>query len=161
MILELHRQGVSITAIARRAGRDPKTIGKYIERGLEPPVCGRRQLGRPSKLAPYLDFLRGRMTAFPDLTAARLMREIREIGYMGAYTAVKRYLAAIWPDKGPEPFEMRFETPPGVQAQVGFARFVVDFADAPDLKCGGTRARPQIAPDTASCRGASSRPVAG
>ncbi|TAJ79391.1 MAG: hypothetical protein EPO45_04590, partial [Sphingobium sp.] len=26
MILELHRQGVSISAIARRTGRDPKTI---------------------------------------------------------------------------------------------------------------------------------------
>ncbi len=40
MILELHRQGVSISAIARRTGRDPKTIRKYIERGVEVPVCG-------------------------------------------------------------------------------------------------------------------------
>src|ERR1700759_977190 len=37
MILELHSQGVSITAIARRTGRDPKTIRKYIERGIEAP----------------------------------------------------------------------------------------------------------------------------
>ena len=33
MILELHRQGLSVTAIARRTGRDPKTVRKYIERG--------------------------------------------------------------------------------------------------------------------------------
>jgi DNA-binding NarL/FixJ family response regulator len=33
MILELHRQGLSVTAIARRLGRDPKTVRKYIERG--------------------------------------------------------------------------------------------------------------------------------
>jgi len=26
MILELHRQGLSVTAIARRTGRDPKTV---------------------------------------------------------------------------------------------------------------------------------------
>jgi IS30 family transposase len=32
MILELHRQDLSVTAIARRTGRDPKTIRKYIER---------------------------------------------------------------------------------------------------------------------------------
>ena len=38
MILELHRQGVSITAIARRTGRDPKSVRKYIERGLELPA---------------------------------------------------------------------------------------------------------------------------
>jgi transposase len=60
LILELHRQGVSITAIARRTGRDPKTIRKYIERGIEAPVYGQRQVGRPSKIAAYLDFLRER-----------------------------------------------------------------------------------------------------
>jgi transposase len=50
MILDLHRQGLS--TIARRTGRDPKTVRKYIERGLEPPAYGPRQPGRPSKLAP-------------------------------------------------------------------------------------------------------------
>jgi transposase len=131
MILELHRQGVSVTAIARRTGRDPKTVRKYIERGIEAPVYGPRSVGRPSKLAAYLDFLRERVTAFPELSAARLTREIRELGYAGAYTAVKRYLATIRPENGPKPFEVRFETPPGIQAQVDFARFVVDFADGP------------------------------
>lgn len=131
MILELHRQGVPITAIARRTGRDPKTVRKYIERGIEAPAYGPRSVGRPSKLAPYLDFLRERVTAYPELSAARLTREIRELGYVGAYTAVKRYLAAIRPESGPKPYEVRFETPAGVQAQVDFARFVVDFTDDP------------------------------
>jgi transposase len=133
MILELHRQGLSITAIARRAGRDPKTVRKYIERGLEPPAYGPRQVGRPSKLAPYLDYLRERIAAFPDLTAVRLTREIRERGYSGAYTAVKRFVAAIRPEQLPKPFEVRFETPPGHQAQVDFARFVTTFADEPQI----------------------------
>ena len=34
VILDLHHQGLSISAIARRTGRDPKTIRKYIARGL-------------------------------------------------------------------------------------------------------------------------------
>jgi transposase len=131
MILELHRQGLSVTAIARRTGRDPKTVRKYIERGIEAPAYGPRSVGRPSKLTPYMNFLRERVTAFPELTAARLTREIREMGYSGAYTAVKRHLAAIRPENGPKPYEVRFETPPGVQAQVDFARFVVDFTDDP------------------------------
>lgn len=131
MILELHRQGVPITAIARRTGRDPKTIRKYIERGIEAPAYGPRSVGRPSKLAPYLDYLRERITAFPDLTAMRLTREIREMGYEGAYTAVKRFLAAIRPEHHPRPYEVRFETPAGLQAQVDFARFVVTFDDDP------------------------------
>jgi hypothetical protein len=52
------------------------------------PAYGTRSAGRPSKLAAYLDFLRERVTAFPDLSATRLTREIRELGYVGAYTAV-------------------------------------------------------------------------
>jgi transposase len=124
MILELRRQGLSVTAIARRTGCDPKTVRKYIERGIEAPAYGPRSVGRPSKLAPYMGFVRERVTAFPDLSAVRLTREIRELGYAGAYTAVKRYLAAHRPENGPKPYEVRFETPPGVQAQVDFARFV-------------------------------------
>jgi transposase len=134
MILELHRQGLSITAIARRTGRDPKTIRKYVERGVEAPAYGPRSVGRPSKLAPFWNFLQEKITAFPDLSAVRLTREIRAMGYTGAYTAVKRYLAAIRPKNGPKPFEVRFETPPGVQAQVDFARFVVEFSDDPGSK---------------------------
>jgi transposase len=122
---------MSIAAIARRTGRDPKTVRKYIERGVEAPAYGPRSVGRPSKLAPFLAFLRERVRAFPELSAVRLTREIRELGYAGAYTAVKRYLAAIRPENKPRPYEVRFETPPGVQAQVDFARFVVDFTDDP------------------------------
>jgi transposase len=131
MILELHRQGLSVRAIARRTGRDPKTVRKYVERGIEAPAYGPRSVGRPSKLAPFMGFLRERLIAFPDLSAARLTREVRELGYAGAYTAVKRFLAAIRPENGPKPYEVRFETPPGLQAQVDFARFVVNFTDDP------------------------------
>ena len=38
MILDLARQGLTVTAIARRTGHDRKTVRKYIERGLEPPA---------------------------------------------------------------------------------------------------------------------------
>lgn len=136
MILELHRQGVSISAIARRTGHDPKTVRKYVERGVEAPAYGPRSVGRPSKLAPFLSFLflsflGERIAASPDLIAARQTREIRAMGDTGAYTAVKRHLAAIRPEQRPKPYEVRFETPPGVQAQVDFARFVVDFTDDP------------------------------
>ena len=67
-------------AVARRTGRDPKTLRKYIERSRDLPVYGPRQVGRPNKLAPYLDYLRERVSAFPALTATRLTRELRERG---------------------------------------------------------------------------------
>lgn len=88
MILELHRQGVSITAIAGRTGRDPKTMRKYIERCVEAPVYGPRSVGRPSKLVSHMDFLRERVMAFPDLSAARLIREIRELGKLRLHSVI-------------------------------------------------------------------------
>ena len=38
MILDLHRQGLSVSAIARQAGVDRKTVRTYIAKGLEPPA---------------------------------------------------------------------------------------------------------------------------
>lgn len=65
MILELHRQGLSVSAIARRTERDSKTVRKYIERRVEAPAYGPRSVGRPSKLALFMGFLRERVIAFP------------------------------------------------------------------------------------------------
>jgi hypothetical protein len=80
MILDLHRQGISVSAIARRVGLDRKTVRKYIASGLEPPVYGPRK-PRPTRLAPFLPYLRERVAAYPDLTGRRLHRELRERGY--------------------------------------------------------------------------------
>ena len=38
MIHDLKRQGLSVLAIARRTGHDPKTVRKYLSAGLEVPV---------------------------------------------------------------------------------------------------------------------------
>jgi transposase len=129
MILDLHRQGLSVSAIARGVGVDRKTVRKYIERGLEPPSYGPRK-PRARRLEPFEAYLRQRITAYPGLTARRLLREIKEHGYAGGYTAVTDFLREVRPAPVP-PFEVRFETPPGEQAQVDFAQFEVIFGDEP------------------------------
>src|SRR6516164_1358003 len=129
MILELHRQGVSVSAIARQVGLDRKTVHKYIERGLEPPMYGPRA-PRASKIAPFTRYLRERLAAFPQLTGRRLHRELRELGYTGGYSILTNFLHDIRPTE-PAPFEVRFETPPGRQAQVDFAHFRTLFTDEP------------------------------
>ena len=129
MILELHRQGVSVSAIARQVGLDRKTVHKYIEHGLEPPVYGPRP-PRASKIAPFSRYLRERLAAFPQLTGRRLHRELRELGYTGGYSILTDFLRDIRPIE-PAPFEVRFETPPGRQAQVDFAHFRTVFTDEP------------------------------
>ena len=131
MILELHRQGLKVAAIARQLGVDRKTVRKYISRGLEPPTYGPRPR-RQKSTDPFLPYLRERLVAFPGLTAVRLWREMRERGYAGGYTAVKRAVRDIRPEPI-TPFEVRFETPPGEQAQVDLARFEVEFTDEPGV----------------------------
>jgi len=132
MILELHRQGVSVSAIARQVGLDRKTVRKYIEQGLEPPMYGPRP-PRASKIAPFSRYLRERLAAFPQLTGRRLHRELRELGYTGGYSILTGFLRDIRPT-APAPFEVRFETPPGRQAQVDFAHFRTVFTDEPGIE---------------------------
>ena len=70
MILDLHRQGLTVSAIARRTGHDRKTVRKYLERGLEPPGYTPRPPA-PSPLAPFEAFLRERVTASTASAMAR------------------------------------------------------------------------------------------
>ena len=131
LLHDLKRQGLSVSAIARHVGCDRKTVQKYLKSGLEPPVYGPRPL-RGSKLDAYRGYLRHRVSEFPDLSGRRLLREIREMGYEGGYTTLKAYLREVRPTMH-HPFERRFETPPGRQAQVDFAEFVVAFSDEPGV----------------------------
>ena len=96
MILDLHRQGLSPTAIARQLGIDRKTVRKYIARGMDPPNY-RAQPRRPRRTDDFLPYLRERLAAYPDLSAVRLLRELRERGFGGGYTAVKRAVQEIRP----------------------------------------------------------------
>ncbi|MGA1124887.1 MAG: IS21 family transposase [Chthoniobacterales bacterium] len=131
MIHNLKSEGLSISQIAARTGLDRKTVRKYLDRGLEAPVYGPRQ-PRERVIAPYEAYLRGRITNFPDLSGKRLFREIKSQGYKGGYTAVTDFLRDARPPKQ-APFERRFETPPGQQAQVDFAEFKVEFTDEPGV----------------------------
>jgi len=130
MILDLVRQGLSVSAIARRTGHDRKTVRKYLERGMQAPAYTPREPA-PSPLAPFHAFLRERVGRFPDLTGRRLWREIRDIGFTGGYATVTDFLRTVRPPAEPAAFERRFETPPGRQAQVDFAHFKVRFEDEP------------------------------
>jgi transposase len=132
MIVDLQRQGLSISEIARRLDNDRKTVRAYLAKGLEPPTYKKRApaLGVTEAYMPYL---RERLAAYPGLTAVRLWREIRERGFVGGYSTVRDCVSDLQPPRG-SGFEVRFETPPGEQAQVDFPRFEVEFADEPGAK---------------------------
>jgi transposase len=121
-------QGMTKTAVAEKYGVSRRTIHHWIQTGqLErdlssetvrygprPPV--------PTKIDPYKPIIGERLEAFPELSAVRLFEEIRAAGYPGGYTQVKEYVRQVRPQPPEEPV-VRFETPPGHQAQVDFADF--------------------------------------
>ena len=61
-----------------------------------------------------------RLRTYPALSAVRLFQECRADGYPGGITQLRDYVARIRPRPEPEPV-VRFETPPGLQAQFDFA----------------------------------------
>ena len=132
MILELHQQGLSVSAIAERTGHDRKTVRKVIARGLVVPKYAART-PRPTLLGPYEAYLRERVAAWPELSGVRLLREVRERGYAGGVTQLNDFLRAVRPPVV-APFEVRFETPAGRQAQVDFAHFMVEFTEQPGVQ---------------------------
>lgn len=116
MIRELLREGLSVSAIARQAGRDRKTIRKIRDAPGHPPPQVRRKRG--SKLDPYKPYLRERATA-GVLNAVKLLPEVRRHGYPGGVTLIREFLHPLRPAV-PVVTE-RFETEPGQQAQVDWA----------------------------------------
>ena len=87
MIHDLKRQGLSIAAIARETGLNPKTVRRHLERGLEAPAYGPRA-PRPRLLDPFEGYLSEKVRTCPGLSGRRLFREIAALGHEGGYTAV-------------------------------------------------------------------------
>src|SRR3954464_2837325 len=116
MILDLARQGLSVSAIARRTGLARKTIRKYVTKGLEPPAYTPRP-PRQTLVGPFEPYLRERLQTFPELSAGSILRDIRALGYQGGYTVLKDFLRTVRP-KPEAQFERRFATPASKQAKV-------------------------------------------
>jgi len=132
MLLDLCRQGLSVSDIARRTGFDRKAVRRHIARGLEPPAYTPRP-PRPTLLDAHHAYLRERVAAFPELRASRLLRGLRSVGCRGGYTQLTDFLRKVRPSAAPAGFERRFETAPGQQAQVDFAHFRTEFAAEPGV----------------------------
>ena len=121
-------QGTSKSALARQLGVSRDTIHRWIRSGdLERDLDGEAvrygpRPPTPTKLDAYKPIIEARLAAYPELSAVRLLDEIRAAGYAGGYSQLKAFVRRVRPTPIPEPV-IRFETPAGRQAQVDFARF--------------------------------------
>ena len=106
-----------IGTIASELGVHRDTVRAAIETD---PLHRPRRLG-PSRLDPYLPFLRETLERHPRLRATRLLEMIRQRGYPGSIQRLRCVVARLRPE-GKEPF-LHLVTLPGEQAQVDWAHF--------------------------------------
>jgi transposase len=117
-IRTLHKEGHSIKEIARQTGRSRNTVRRVL-----------REAGPSSFLKPersscvdhFKSYLRERFES-SGLSAVRLLEEIRAMGYNGSISTLRRYLHTLRPEQERlKKLTVRFETPPGKQAQADWA----------------------------------------
>jgi transposase len=105
-------EGWLIETVARRFG-----VHHSVVRRARRDTTGAAPPPRPSKLDPHKDYIVKRLTELPDLTATRLMLELRDRGLQIGYSSVKRYVAQVRTPRARKAF-LRIEVDPGEQAQV-------------------------------------------
>ena len=128
----LLQAGHSQAEVARLTGVAVRTVGRV---GSEAPVTDtddasereKRKVGRPSIAEPYREFVRELLEKEPALLSVEILRRAKNIGYMGAKTAMYRLTA----DLRPRDVEvgMRFEGLPGEFSQHDFGQVDVRYTD--------------------------------
>ena len=133
-IVSAKHGGMSIRQIARNLGIARNTVRSVLRAaeeqrdrpashpGLKPPVR------RASCLDPYTDKLSKLLDTYPDITAMRVLEELRADGFAGGYTIVKERVRQLRPRPPRAPVD-RFETKPGYQAQMDYSPYTIDFVE--------------------------------
>lgn len=126
-ILSLLAEGYRNKAIARQLGIDVKTV-RRVRKGAQ------KRKPRSSKLDVFKPVIR-ELVIKKDLTAIRVLREIRALGYEGGYSVLKEYARSIRRRSRRRP-HLRFETDKGRQGQVDLSDYTVDLGgQATEVVC--------------------------
>ena len=115
MIREMRDRGMKITEIAKDLGMSRPTVRKYLK-ARRPPEYGKKR--RVSKLEGFKPYIKERIDQY-NLSAVRIMEEIKKKGYTGGYTILKDYCRTLRKDRAIKAV-IRYKTKPGRQAQVDF-----------------------------------------
>ena len=117
---------LSVSAIARHLGLDRKTVRKALR---DDSFLDKPKRKRPSMLDPYRDEIERLLEEYPDLSAVRILEEIRKKGFKGRITILRDYVRQLKACRQ-EPY-LRLTVPAGMQAQA-------DWGHCGPFRIGGT-----------------------
>jgi len=123
--------GQSMRRITQDLHMSRKTVSRIIAEHQQQRATGTTGLPAPrqtrgSLVDAYETVLREYLARYPDISVVRLLEEMRRRGYEGGYTILRQRVKQLRPQSGRPPVE-RFETGPGVQAQMDYAIYTLDF----------------------------------
>ncbi|BCO07987.1 IS21 family transposase [Desulfolithobacter dissulfuricans] len=124
-IISLHRQGLSMRAIAKKLGIHRNTVKKHIEGNTLPQY--RKKKRQKSILDPYRQVIDDYL-AEDDYRATWILDRIRNMGYTGSYETLRDYVRKV-KERHSRLAYARFETEPGRQAQVDWGDLQVENPD--------------------------------
>ena len=124
-IFSLRNQGFSRRAIAKKLGIHRDTVKKYLEGKMLPTY--RKTKRKPSKLDPYRQVIQDFLND-DDYKATWIHERLCHLGFDGSYETVKIYVREVKEQNNRLAY-IRFETEPGLQAQVDFGDFQVQELD--------------------------------
>ena len=112
-IRRLHEEGLSIRAIAKRLGVHRRKVRKALNSKQLP-----NRIGRPrgSIIDEHRGWLLAKLQQYPELSAAKLHSILKEQGFKGGYSVVKKAVADLRPRIKPVYQSLHFA--PGECAQV-------------------------------------------
>lgn len=113
------QKGLSYSELGRKYNLDRRTAKRYAQSESRPVYS--LTDSKPSKLDPYKDQIVFWLEEAP-YSATRILEKITEQGFDGGYTVVKQFVRGK-KEQLNEQATVRFETIPGLQAQVDWAFF--------------------------------------
>ena len=125
--------GQSMRGVVREMKLARKTVKAVLkqhenerQQGAVPAELKAPRTRRASLVDPHVETIQDLLSRYPKITVQRIWEELRGRGYTGGYSILCERVGQLRP--GPQtPWVERFETGPGVQAQMDYAVYTLDF----------------------------------
>ena len=132
-IVMLSKQGMKRRAIARSLGVSRNTVKKILTAHADHraapslAIAARTERPRASKLDVHRDQVKHFLSDYPEITAQRVLEELRGRGFDGGYSQVKELVRELRPAPAPRVSLPVEKTAPGEMSECDWSPYKVDF----------------------------------